>query len=118
MFDLLPNKTITMPVFVYRDVKFSVSFPKTVFRYWSSQAEVKGVECSIEKAELSLSFNLALLPVDSDLIQRHRANWTVSSFSGCGQGINAHIKRSMDPQDLTEASAMKVMCVVYSSCIV
>lgn len=80
-----------------RDVKVSVSFPKTIFRYWSSKALQRGVECSLDAAKLSLSFNLTLVPVESNLIQRHRANWTITSFSGCGLGIKADIKKSVDP---------------------
>ena len=92
---------------IHRNVKISVSFPKTLFCYWSSRACQRGVECSLDKAELSIDLTLTLVPVDSNLIQRHRANWTITSFSGCGQGISAHIKRSIEC-DLTEASALKV----------
>lgn len=99
---------MTQCVILCRNVKMSVSFPKTVFRYWSSQAVQRGVECSLDRADLSISLTLTLHPMDSDLIQRHRANWAITSFSGCGQGISAHIKQSAEPQDLTEASAMKV----------
>ena len=90
-----------------RNVKLSLSLPKTRCTYWSSQAKQRGMACSLEKAELSLSLNLTLVPVTSDLHQRHRSNWTISSLSGCGQGIRAHIKQSTEPLDVTEASALK-----------
>lgn len=92
----------TAPDYCYRNVKFSLSVPKVMSHYWSSRARQRGVECTLERAELSLSLNLSLVPVTSDLIQRHRANWTISSLSGCGQGIKARIKQKTEP---TEAGA-------------
>lgn len=85
-----------------------MSLPKTVFRYWSSRAVQRGVECKVDKVDLSISLNLSLIPVDSNLNRRHRANWNICSFSGCGQGISAHIKIGAETQELTEASALKV----------
>ena len=86
-------------------MKLSVSFPKTLFRYWSSKALQRGVECCIDEAKLSLSLNLTLVSVDSSLTQRKRANWTVRSLEASGKGIVAHIKRRTD---ITASSALKV----------
>jgi hypothetical protein len=65
--------------------------------------------CSLEKAELSLSLILTLVPVTSDLIQRHSANWAISHLNGWAQGIKADIKQDMgtqgpDQQESTEAN--------------
>ena len=107
--------THTINCSVRRNVNLSVSFPKTLFRYWSSRALQRGVECSLQGADLSLSLNLALVTVDSALIQRQRANWTVRSFSGCGKEILARIKRRTD---LAEASTMKVISVLYMELLI
>ncbi len=83
----------------------SVSFPKTLFRYWSSRALQRGVECYIDEAKLSLSLNLTLLDVSSGLIQRKRANWTIRNLDASAMGIIAHIKNRTD---ISTNSALKV----------
>ena len=80
----------------YRNVSLSVSFPKSVLHYWSSKGHQRGVRCTIDGATFSINYQLKLVPHDSGLIQRPRANWMIIDCSGSVKNILAYVKRKTE----------------------
>ncbi len=93
------SKEMTAAFHPLRDVKASVSFPKMDLHYWSSVGEHRGVECSLEGASLTINYLLKLVPLDSGLVQRPRANWTVVSCRGKVRNLVAHVKQRSERKD-------------------
>ena len=87
------KQTLCLPP--YRELKMSVSFPKSVGRYWSSKAKQQGIHCCIDEASFSIDYQLKLVPVESNLIQRPKADWTIRSCNGEVKGITAHVERKV-----------------------
>ena len=69
-----------------------MSFPKSVLHYWSSKAHQRGIKCTIDEASFSMNNQLSLVPYDSGLTQRPKANWTINYCSGNVRNILAHVK--------------------------
>ena len=70
----------------------AVSFPKSVLHYWSSKAHQRGIKCTINQASFSINYQLSLVPCDSGLIQRPRANWTICNCCGSIKNLLAYVK--------------------------
>lgn len=79
-----------------RNVSLTVSFPRSVLHYWSSKAHRRGIRCSIKEANFSINYQLSLVPYDSGLIQRPRANWTIINCSGNVKNILTYVKTKIE----------------------
>ena len=73
-----------------------MSFPKSVLHYWSSKAHQRGIKCTIDEATFSMNNQLSLVPYDSGLSQRPRANWTISKCLGEVKNILAYVKTKVE----------------------
>ena len=85
----------------------SVSFPETSFHYWSSGEQQRGVECSLQGADLAINYLLKLVPLESGLTQRPRANWTVVSCRGKVGDLVSYVKQRSERKDLDMVSYLK-----------
>ena len=81
---------------LYRNVSIAVSFPKSVLHYWSSKAHQRGIKCTINQASFSVNYQLSLIPYDSGLTQRPRANWTICNCCGSVKNILAYVKTKIE----------------------
>lgn len=77
-------------------MSFSVSFPKSELHYWSSKAHQRGIKCKIDEANFTLNCQLSLVPHERGLIQRPRANWTISNCSGNVKNVLAYVKTKIE----------------------
>ncbi len=100
-----------------RDVKASVSFPKMDLHYWSSVGKHRGVECSLEGASLTINYLLKLVPLDSGLVQRPRANWTVVSCRGKVRNLVAHVKQRSERKDTDQVDHNYAVTIMSLRCM-
>lgn len=84
----------------------SVTFPQSVLHYWSSVALRRGIECTIDHASLSMNYLIKLVPVDSDLIQRPKANWTIVGCLGEVKNLVAYVKQRIERKDADSVSVV------------
>ncbi len=85
-----------------------MSFPETSLHYWSSVEEQRGVECSLQGANLVINYLLKLVPLESGLTQRPRANWTVVSCRGKVGDLVSYVKQRPERKDLDLVSYLKI----------
>lgn len=74
----------------------SVSFPKSELHYWSSKTHQRGIKCTIDEANFTINYQLSLVPYNSRLIQRPKANWTIINCSGRVKNILAYVKTKVE----------------------
>lgn len=77
----------------------SVSFPETVLNYWSSVGQQQGVECTLSQASLAINYLRKIVPLETGLVQRPQANWTILSCQGKIRDLVAYVRQRVERKE-------------------
>lgn len=103
---------------IYRHVSIGVSFPESVLHYWSSKAHQRGIKCAINQASFSVDYQLSLVPYESGLVQRPKANWTICNCCGSVKNILAYVKTKVEVRTAEgEIVDLEVSYILYTSVV-
>ena len=72
-----------------------------------------GIECTIDQASLSMNYLVKLIPVDSDLVQRPKANWTIVGCHGKIKNLVAYVKQRIERKDVENVSTLKCYNIMH-----
>ena len=103
----------SLPPCGHRDVKVSASLPESLLQYWSSVARQQGVECTVDKGEFSIHYDLTLTPVEDGLKHRPRANWTILSCEGSTNKLSVWVQQRVEATEQREASRLPSLVTNY-----
>ena len=90
----------------------SVSFPETVLHYWYSVGQQQGVEGTLSQASLAINYLRKLVPMETGLVQRPQANWTIVSCQGKIRDLVAYVRQRVERKELDVVSRLARVVVM------